>query len=212
MPILETLYSASKRTSNHIYILLIILLILSQDSSFNASIHKIVRITFICRLSILFPRCVLFFLCYYFLVLFPQVLPSIPWYQEHLLHRTSLGSLMVIILIRTVKYNLSKLRVCFKVLSLLIHVQIVAVSLLKLLYPPAMAHVLEVVKSSWFLILQQTEVLIYFITTEDLLGSATIVHVLLLILVYSYLLSLLVTVIYVLKTSSTLPSRNILNL
>jgi hypothetical protein len=33
-----------------------------------------------------------------------------------------------------------------------------------------------------------------------------------LILVYSYLLSLLVTVIYVLKTSSTLPSRNILNL
>ncbi|KAJ6897505.1 hypothetical protein NC652_024335 [Populus alba x Populus x berolinensis] len=49
------------------------------DSSFNASIHKI-------------------------------VLPSIPWYQEHLLHRTSLGSLMVIILIRTVKYNLSKLR------------------------------------------------------------------------------------------------------
>lgn len=79
MPILETLYNASKRTSNHIYILLIILLILSQDSSFNASIHKI-------------------------------VLPSIPWYQEHLLHRTSLGSLMVIILIRTVKYNLSKLR------------------------------------------------------------------------------------------------------
>jgi hypothetical protein len=86
------------------------------------------------------------------------------------------------------------------------------VSLLKLLYPPAIAHVLEVVKSSRFLILKQTEVLIYFITTEDLLGSATIVHVLLLILVYSYLLSLLVTVIYVLKTSSTLPSRNILNL
>ncbi|XP_021692003.2 uncharacterized protein LOC110673245 isoform X2 [Hevea brasiliensis] len=79
MPILETLYNASKRTSNHIYILLIILLILSQDSSFNASIHK-------------------------------MILPSVPWYQEHLLHQTSLGSLMVIILIRTVKYNLSKLK------------------------------------------------------------------------------------------------------
>ncbi|KAJ4828586.1 hypothetical protein Tsubulata_019592 [Turnera subulata] len=79
MPILETLYNASKRTSNHIYILLIILLILSQDASFNASIHK-------------------------------MVLPNVPWYQEHLLHQTSLGSLMVIILIRTVKYNLSKLR------------------------------------------------------------------------------------------------------
>ncbi|KAF2290167.1 hypothetical protein GH714_003820 [Hevea brasiliensis] len=79
MPILETLYNTSKRTSNHIYILLIILLILSQDSSFNASIHK-------------------------------MILPSVPWYQEHLLHQTSLGSLMVIILIRTVKYNLSKLK------------------------------------------------------------------------------------------------------
>lgn len=79
MPILETLYNASKKTPNQIYMLLIILLILSQDSSFNASIHK-------------------------------MILPSVPWYKEHLLHQTSLGSLLVIILIRTVKYNLSKLR------------------------------------------------------------------------------------------------------
>ncbi|GLT78602.1 hypothetical protein SLA2020_501320 [Shorea laevis] len=79
MPILETLYNASRRTSNQIYMLLIILLILSQDSSFNASIHK-------------------------------MILPAVPWYKEHLLHRTTLGSLMVIILIRTVQYNLSKLR------------------------------------------------------------------------------------------------------
>lgn len=79
MPILETLYNASSRTSNQIYMLLIILLILSQDSSFNASIHK-------------------------------MILPAVPWYNEHLLHQTSLGSLVVIILIRTVQYNLSKLR------------------------------------------------------------------------------------------------------
>lgn len=79
MPLLETLYNAPKRSSNQIYMVLIILLILSQDSSFNASIHKL-------------------------------ILPSVPWYQERLLHQTSLGSLMVIILIRTVKYNLSKLR------------------------------------------------------------------------------------------------------
>lgn len=79
MPMLETLYNASSRTSNQIYMVLIIFLILSQDSSFNASIHKL-------------------------------ILPSVPWYQERLLHQTSLGSLMVIILIRTVKYNLSKLR------------------------------------------------------------------------------------------------------
>ncbi|CAL5411306.1 unnamed protein product [Camellia sinensis] len=38
---LETLYNASKGTSNQIYMVLIILLVLSQDSSFNASIHKL---------------------------------------------------------------------------------------------------------------------------------------------------------------------------
>ncbi|XP_071717720.1 uncharacterized protein [Rutidosis leptorrhynchoides] len=79
MPLLETLYDASRRTSNQIYMVLIILLILSQDASFNASIHKL-------------------------------ILPSVPWYQERLLHQTSLGSLMVIILIRTVKFNMSKMR------------------------------------------------------------------------------------------------------
>ncbi|GFP86041.1 dymeclin [Phtheirospermum japonicum] len=79
MPMLETLYNASIRTSNHIYMVLVIFLILSQDSSFNASVHKL-------------------------------MLPYVPWYQERRLNQTSLGSLMVIILIRTVKYNLSKLR------------------------------------------------------------------------------------------------------
>ncbi|KAK7270560.1 hypothetical protein RIF29_23790 [Crotalaria pallida] len=79
MPILEGLYNAPRRSANQIYMLLIVLLILSQDSSFNASIHKL-------------------------------VLPGVPWYKERLLHQTSLGSLMVIILIRTVQYNLSKLR------------------------------------------------------------------------------------------------------
>ncbi|KAF7806909.1 dymeclin [Senna tora] len=79
MPILEALYNASSKTANQIYMLLIVLLILSQDSSFNASIHKL-------------------------------ILPGVPWYKERLLHQTSLGSLMVIILIRTVQYNLSKLR------------------------------------------------------------------------------------------------------
>ncbi|XP_074307211.1 uncharacterized protein LOC141642331 [Silene latifolia] len=79
MPILEILYNAPTRTSNQIYMLLIILLILSQDSTFNASIHKL-------------------------------ILPNVPWYQERRLHRTSLGSLMVVVLIRTVKYNLSRLQ------------------------------------------------------------------------------------------------------
>ncbi|XP_021741190.1 dymeclin-like isoform X1 [Chenopodium quinoa] len=79
MPILEILYNAPQRTSNQIYMLLIILLILSQDSTFNASVHKL-------------------------------MLPNVPWYKERRLNYTSIGSLMVIILIRTVKYNLCRLQ------------------------------------------------------------------------------------------------------
>lgn len=79
MPVLEMLYNAPRQTPNQIYMLLIILLILSQDSSFNASVHKL-------------------------------VLPHVQWYKERLLTQTTLGSLMIVILIRTVKYNLSKLR------------------------------------------------------------------------------------------------------
>ncbi|CAH9087956.1 unnamed protein product [Cuscuta europaea] len=41
IPLLETLYNAPRRAPNQIYMVLIILLILSQDSSFNASIHKL---------------------------------------------------------------------------------------------------------------------------------------------------------------------------
>ena len=105
MPILETLYNASRRTSNEIYMLLIILLILSQDSSVNASIHKMVSISSVHQLLISMHEYYLDVLC------IGQILPGVPWYKEHLLHQTSLGSLMVIILIRTVQYNLSKLRV-----------------------------------------------------------------------------------------------------
>lgn len=79
LPLLEMLYTAPQRTANQIYMLLIVLLILSQDSSFNANVHKL-------------------------------LLPGVPWYKERLLPRISLGSLMVVILIRTIKYNLSKLR------------------------------------------------------------------------------------------------------
>ncbi|XP_025979788.1 dymeclin-like isoform X4 [Glycine soja] len=79
MPILEALYDARRMTAYQIYMLLIILLILSQDTSFNAGIHKL-------------------------------ILPTVPWYKERLLYQSSLGSLMVIILIRTIQYNLSKLR------------------------------------------------------------------------------------------------------
>lgn len=107
MPILEALYNASMRSSNQIYMLLIILLILSQDSSFNASIHKLVRLMSSCLLA-WFPTYMRFS---YVLLPRAQILPAVPWYKERLLHQTSLGSLMVIILIRTIQFNLSKLRV-----------------------------------------------------------------------------------------------------
>lgn len=79
MPLLEMLYDAPRKSTKQIYMLLIILLILSQDSSFNASMHKL-------------------------------VLPGVPWFKERLLTQTTLGSLMIVILIRTVKYNLATLR------------------------------------------------------------------------------------------------------
>ena len=79
LPLMEMLYHTSSRTPNQIYILLIIVLILSQDASFNANIHKL-------------------------------VVRDVPWYKERMLRDTTLGSLLVVLLIRTVKYNLSKLR------------------------------------------------------------------------------------------------------
>jgi hypothetical protein len=39
---MEMLYNAASRTPNQIYMLLIIVLILSQDASFNANIHNVV--------------------------------------------------------------------------------------------------------------------------------------------------------------------------
>lgn len=75
MPMLETLYNASSRTSNQIYMVLIILLILSQGSFSNPSINELCSLVSRARI-----------------------------------HETSLGSLVVIILIQTVKYNLSKLQ------------------------------------------------------------------------------------------------------
>lgn len=43
IPILQILYHAPDNTSHHIYMSLIILLILSEDESFNKRIHEIVN-------------------------------------------------------------------------------------------------------------------------------------------------------------------------
>ncbi len=42
----------------------------------------------------------------------PQVtVSSVPWYKERLLQKVSLGSLLMIVLLRTAHYNLAKLKV-----------------------------------------------------------------------------------------------------
>lgn len=78
LPLLELLYNMPQRTNSHVYMLLIVLLILSQDRSFAQNIHR-------------------------------MQIPHVAWYKERLLHNISLGSLLVIILLRTAQYNLSKM-------------------------------------------------------------------------------------------------------
>ncbi|KAL4436850.1 hypothetical protein ABPG75_003989 [Micractinium tetrahymenae] len=78
LPLLELLYSAHERTANQMYMLLIVLLMLSQDSAFAQNIHRI-------------------------------TLQSVPFYRERST-RTTLGSLLVVLLLRTAHYNLAKLR------------------------------------------------------------------------------------------------------
>ena len=79
LPILELLYSAKGRTANQLYMLLIVLLILSQDSAFASNIHRV-------------------------------PLRTVPFYKERQLVDTTLGSLLVMLLLRTAHYNLASLK------------------------------------------------------------------------------------------------------
>eukprot|EP00878_Enallax_costatus_P040177 GHUV01046185.1.p1 GENE.GHUV01046185.1~~GHUV01046185.1.p1 ORF type:complete len:259 (+),score=79.14 GHUV01046185.1:162-938(+) len=80
VPVLQQLYKANKRRANHLYMLQIILLILSQDTSFSHNIHK---------------------------VMLPG---TVSWYRERLLHKVSLGSLVFIVLLRTAHQNVGQLQ------------------------------------------------------------------------------------------------------
>ena len=75
LPILETIYHASKIAPSHLYVLLILLLILSEDVSFNEGAHK--RIT----------------------------VGKVLWFKEYRLNDITLGSLMLIMVLRTLQYN-----------------------------------------------------------------------------------------------------------
>ncbi|KAK2582291.1 hypothetical protein KPH14_004633 [Odynerus spinipes] len=78
-PILQILYHAPNNTSHHIYMSLIILLILSEDETFNKRIHEI-------------------------------MLKGITWYTERSISEISLGGLLILVVIRTIQYNMFKMR------------------------------------------------------------------------------------------------------
>ncbi|XP_011309112.1 dymeclin [Fopius arisanus] len=78
-PILQILYHAPDNTSHHIYMSLIILLILSEDDSFNKRVHEI-------------------------------MLKGVTWYTERCISEISLGGLLILVVIRTLQYNMLKMR------------------------------------------------------------------------------------------------------
>ncbi|XP_011501964.1 PREDICTED: dymeclin [Ceratosolen solmsi marchali] len=79
IPILRVLYNAPENTSHHIYMSLIILLILSEDETFNKKVHDI-------------------------------MLKGITWYTERSISEISLGGLLILVVIRTIQYNMLKMR------------------------------------------------------------------------------------------------------
>ncbi|XP_031433089.1 dymeclin [Clupea harengus] len=79
IPILEILYHVEDRNSHHVYMALIILLILTEEDSFNRSIHEV-------------------------------VLKNINWYTERTLTEISLGSLLILVVIRTIQFNMTRTR------------------------------------------------------------------------------------------------------
>ncbi|XP_069779964.1 dymeclin isoform X1 [Narcine bancroftii] len=79
LPILEILYDVEKRNSHHVYMALIILLILTEEDSFNRSVHEV-------------------------------ILKNVTWYAERVLTEISLGSLLILVVLRTVQYNMTRTR------------------------------------------------------------------------------------------------------
>ena len=81
IPILQSLYRAPSCSNHHIYMSLIILLILSEDDLFNETVHS----------CILRPA-------------------QVTWYTERGVSELSLGGLLILVVIRTIQYNMLKMR------------------------------------------------------------------------------------------------------
>ena len=81
IPVLRILYNINKNSSHHVYMALIILMMLTEDESFTELVHKI-------KLKD----------------------GDISWFEDKKLKNCSLGSLILLVLVRTIQYNMSKLR------------------------------------------------------------------------------------------------------
>ncbi|ELU06913.1 hypothetical protein CAPTEDRAFT_6632 [Capitella teleta] len=79
VPLLKILYHAQEKNSHHIYMALIILLILSEDDSFNRAVHEI-------------------------------NLKNVAWFKERSVGEISLGGLLILVVIRTIQYNMTRMR------------------------------------------------------------------------------------------------------
>nr|KAI8752104.1 dymeclin-like [Biomphalaria glabrata] len=79
MPLLKILYDSQEKSSHHIYMGLIILLILSEDEVFNKAVHEI-------------------------------MVKNVQWYKERPLSEISLGGLLILVVIRTIQYNMTRMR------------------------------------------------------------------------------------------------------
>merc|ERR1719318_818300 len=81
IPILQTLYRAPECNNHHIYMSLIILLILSEDELFNQTVHGCILRS-----------------------------QQVSWYTERQVSELSLGGLLILVVIRTIQYNMLKMR------------------------------------------------------------------------------------------------------
>lgn len=81
LPLLQQMYHIEHiRSDRQLYVLVIVLLILTQDAAFNMGIFR--RI----------------------------IIPTVPWYKERHLTNISLGSLVILCVLRVMVYNLNKAR------------------------------------------------------------------------------------------------------
>ncbi|KAF2345320.1 hypothetical protein FHG87_023924, partial [Trinorchestia longiramus] len=95
LPLLQALYLACKLSSHHVYMALIVLLMLSEDTTFNAALHDIVSGGLLDVVS-------------GGLLHIPA--GSVTWFTERPLSNMSLGDLLILVLIRTITFNMTKMR------------------------------------------------------------------------------------------------------